>query len=62
MHARFLRQLTRIFYILGVSCLLSGMLLSLVNVPVQATNVDAAKKKTATPVDLPAALTAACGY
>ncbi len=60
MNARFLRKLTRIFYILGVSCLLSGMLLSLANVPVQATNGDAAIKKTATPADPPEALTAAC--
>jgi hypothetical protein len=60
MHASFLNKLTRVFYILGVSCLLSGMLLSLANVPVHANTGDVAKKKTATPVDLPGALTAAC--
>jgi hypothetical protein len=60
MHARFISKLIRVFYILGVSCLLSGLLLSLVNVPVSATNGNPAKKKTATPVTPPAALTAAC--
>ena len=63
MHARFISKLARVFYVLGVSCLLSGMLLSLVNVPVSATNGNPAKKKTATPaptLDPPEALTAAC--
>jgi hypothetical protein len=60
MHARLIVQLTRIFYVLGVSCLLSGMLLSLINVPVQAVNGETAKKKTATLAA--AGVTVACEY